>query len=169
MKRARVRSTIFISFLMLAIPAQSHAQEILSCYARTYTDAHLAKHPEQVVKSLVFAFTDGHGEIHAGFSALIADGGHAKGGPLVGTWLDQGMICFGPADTVGTGCAVECDGGFLEVTKVTDNSLTFRTEYLTAGDTEGCGGSLDLAEQPGRSVSYKLDRADPSICKARFP
>ncbi|WP_298356437.1 hypothetical protein [uncultured Litoreibacter sp.] len=163
-----MRNIIFTSLLAFALPAQ--AQDMQSCYARTYSDAHLAKHPAQVVKAMVMAFELGDaGDSYIRMSALIADGGHAKGGPLVGQWVDQGLYCFeGSADQVGTRCGIDCDGGVLEVTKVSTQSLTFRTTYLTVGEREECGGSIDLAEEIGKPVSYRLDRVDPAICTERL-
>ncbi len=160
-----IRSLVITGLLALTAPAQ--AQDLLSCYARNYSDAHLAQNPDQVVQSIVLAFERGAGDLYVTMAAKIADGGHARGGPLVGQWVDQGLYCYeGEADAVGAKCAVECDGGSLEVTKVTGDSLTFRTQYLTVGDTEECGGSIDLAERPGQPVSYKLSKADFKHCEA---
>lgn len=167
-----MRSLVFVGLLALATPAPNlaQAQDILACYARNYSDAHLAANPAQVVQSMVFAFEQGEAEVLVNMAVKVANGGHAKGGPLVGKWVRQGMFCFdGGAGQVGTRCAIECDAGSMEVVKVTPNSLTFRTNYLTVGEADECGGSIDIAERPGQPVSYKLMKADPKHCEALLP
>lgn len=162
-----MRSIIFISAVLTALPAG--AQNITACYARDYSDAHLAANPAQVVDQMVLAVTDFGSDINMQIAALISDQGHAKGTPQAGQWLDQGLYCYGKAAvSVGMTCAVECDGGVIEVTKVTTDSLTFRTEYLTIGDNEECGGTMELAEEVGKPTLYRLDKVDAAICEGRF-
>ena len=164
-----MRSIIYTSLLAVGLAAPTLAQDgpDLGCYQRTYSDAHLAQHPDQVVKSIWLwvydqAF-DGHVDRFAHMDVQFADQGHVRKSGYTGALrLDQYLVCFSNSD--GPGCAAECDGGSFTVTKQTADSLTFATEYLMVGDTEGCGGMLDLAEKIGREVKYKLNRVDPVMC-----
>ena len=162
-----MRSIIFISaWCVLAGAAFAQQGPEPGCYERQYSAAHLAQNPDQVVKSIRMRIYDdthyGTKERYANLDVQFANQGHVRRAGLGAPRLGQSLICFGDAD--GAGCSVECDGGWFTVTRSTPESLTIETEYLMVGDTEGCGGAVDLAEKPGRPVKYRLDRADPARC-----
>ena len=162
-----MRSITFISAMLVALPAS--AEEIVACYARDYSDAHLQANPAQVVDQMVLSVIDFGSEINMQVAALVADQGHAKGTPQAGQWLDQGLYCYGnTAVSVGMTCAVECDGGVMEIAKFSSDGLTFRTTYLTIGDADECGGSMELAEEVGKPTLYRLNKTDIAICEGRF-
>ena len=64
------------------------------------------------------------------------------------------------------GCSVECDGGSFYVARETSTKMTIATSTLWVGETEECGGAINLAEIPGQEVKYLLHRVDESFCLA---
>ncbi len=49
----------------------------------------------------------------------------------------QSLFCYADKTAkAGWRCAVECDGGSLEITRLDDKTLEFRTDYLLIGDAE---------------------------------
>ena len=136
------------------------------CYMRDYPADHLAAHPAQVVDRIAMqVYHDELGNTLAHMWVGFAEQGHVAGTRFAGQTLYQFLLCF---DHQGqAGCAVECDGGSFRVTKENAKGLTLRTDFLLVGDTEDCGGAVDLAEIPGQPVSYRLNRVDPAICAAQ--
>ena len=61
-------------------------------------------------------------------------------------------------------CSVDCDGGFFEVTRDTGDSIDLTLTYLWVGDTEECGGAVDIAEVSGEPVVYRLYKSPPEAC-----
>ena len=160
------RSGVALTMLVAASVSMAEGPP-LGCYTRDYSDAHLAKNPKQVVDRMsLLVYEDGNNNVLADMYVTFADQGHVKGTRHAGQTLDQFLLCF---DFEGrAGCTVECDGGNFFVTKLTDSSMTFKTHYMMIGDDAGsCGGAVDLAEEPGVGVSYRLNRVDPGQCPAR--
>jgi len=165
-----VRNIIFTSAIAITASMAS-AQEgpPLGCYAREYSQAHLQAHPKQVARSLTMKIHDQtHGEFTNRFAYLVVDfanRGHVKRDGHGAQRLDQSLICWENGEGL-TGCSVECDGGSFSVTRETDSAMTIATQTLWMGDTEGCGGAIDLAEVPGRTVKYRLNKVDMTVCLA---
>lgn len=96
-------------------PIQAMFPGKLGCYARSYSDAHLAKHTEQLVTDI----------------ALIADPMVAD--PMLGLWIEldlRGDIAgsyegFGYCENAGDGlsCGIEGDGGNFTVTPREDGAI----------------------------------------------
>ncbi|MFY0623234.1 MAG: hypothetical protein JXQ89_16235 [Pelagimonas sp.] len=161
----RVNAAIAAVLLGQLGPQMAQAGEIWpGCYERVYSDAHLAKHPKQVVKVIRLQVgewlsdTDRAGKMQV----IPANQGHVRGTGLAGQSLSQFLLCSQRGDT--PVCQVECDGGSLELTKQDNTSLTFRTRYLMVGDNEECGGVMDLAEVQNQWVKYRLNRVQASAC-----
>lgn len=164
-----MRSIIFTSVVTISMIGAAHAQEgpTPGCYAREYSQAHLDAHPDQVARALYMLIHDSTYEDSTDrFAYLVVDfvnQGHVKRADLGAQRLDQSLVCY--TDSEGRqGCSVECDGGWFTVSKETDSTLTIATEYLMVGDTEGCGGAIDLAEHTGQVVKYRLNRVDMNTC-----
>ncbi|MEP2533400.1 hypothetical protein [Shimia sp.] len=136
------------------------------CYQRAYTPQHLAKYPAQIVERITMdVHRDINGDKVASLWVDLASQGHVGRTKFAGQRVSQFLFCY---DQQGQSfCGVECDGGGFVVTKQSGTSLTFRTDYLMVGDTDECGGAVDLAEVQGQDVSYRLDRVNASICAAR--
>lgn len=135
------------------------------CYERIYSDDHLARHPQQVVWQIRLKVDGGTtaGTQAARLEVIAANQGHARRDDNHGRELTQGLSC---ETTRGVPlCRVECDGGALRVTKQDGGGLTFSTDYLMVGEQgPGCGGLMDLAEMPGQSVAYRLNRVPAAVC-----
>ena len=161
-----MRSTIFTSALALAcavLPVRAE-QITTACYARQYSAKHLATHPDQVVAEMRLRFYDWDGGAYADLDILTADQGHARANGQGGQRFDQFLLCF--IDSEGApGCAVECDGGSFRITRDDGEVMDIRTDYLMVGDTEGCGGAIDLAEKPDQAVTYRLYRVGDDTCE----
>lgn len=133
------------------------------CYVRGYSDEHLARNPAQVVRQIrLRIFRQDGGDTAATMRVLTSDQGHVAQWGQGGQVFDQFLICW--SEDGRDLCAVECDGGLMEIVRQDGRGLTFRTRYLMVGETGECGGAVDLAEVPGQPVSYKLYRADPADC-----
>lgn len=159
-----MRNIIFTSLLVL-IPAWAVADgPDPGCYERSYSGDHLAAHPAQVVSKmrlLIFEDTN-YNQTMAAMEVQMTVQGHVAGTGAAGRTLRQGLICFSGAQTAG--CAVECDGGSFTVRRQDKQGIVVSTDYLTVGQTESCGGLVDLAEVPGEAVSYLLNAAPMSVC-----
>ncbi|MDH3475423.1 MAG: hypothetical protein OEM59_17215 [Rhodospirillales bacterium] len=165
-----MRSTISISAIVaLALAGAATAQEgpRLGCYARDYTAAHLASHPDQIVGHIVMRVRPdpaGPGTL-ADLAVWTADQGHVRKAGLGGQRFDQVLICW--REGKAAVCGVECDGGLMQVERDDGEVLQFRTDYLLVGGG-GCEGLVDLAERPGQAVSYRLSRAPDAACASAF-
>ncbi len=136
----------------------------LGCYLRVYQDTHLKQNPAQIVEALqlrVYVQPE-YGETVADMKVLFANQGHVAASGHGGQTLEQFLLCWG--EGAETGCSVECDGGSLKVTKLTDETMTIETDYLLVGDVEECGGSVDLVEAPNQPVRYRLNKVADSVC-----
>ncbi len=155
-----------VAVAALCVAGASGAQEMPreGCYARSYGAAHLNAHPDQVVASMRMRVAVEDGLRFAAMEVTFADQGHAGRDGFGGRTLRQWVDCR--EDGQGRPfCGVECDGGWFTVTGQDAAGLTLRTEYLMIGDTEGCGGAVDLAEVPGQAVSYRLNRVADADCE----
>ncbi len=167
-----MRSTIFTSLALGLTTVPLAADEVLSCYTRSYSEAHLAQNPDQVVKGMVLAFykLDEYDDTLAFVMTRLSEQGRLANSSMSGRLLDQFLSCYNGTGGVGTGCGVACDGGGFAVTKQTADSITLRVHYMVMGDpTEGCGGTFELYERQGETTSYRLNRADSAICEAMLP
>ena len=164
-----MRSITCISLMLAGLPAVAAPLFEPACYARDYGPDHLAAQSAQVVDEIYLRFSHDpkYDETRAALSVLLADQGHVAGGVHAGQVLAQGLTCW--ADDRAAGCSVECDGGWFEVTRNDGQVLEFVTDYLLVGDTEGCGGAVDLAEVPGQAVTYRLMRVANAVCDERMP
>lgn len=162
-----MRNIICISAILLATAVTAQEGPTPGCYIREYSPAHLDAHPDQVARALYMYIHDETFEDYTNrFAYLVVDfvnQGHVKRNGHGAQRLDQSLVCFRDGEGK-QGCSVECDGGWFTVSGETDSTLTIATEYLMVGDTEGCGGAIDLAETTGQVVKYRLNRVDPRRC-----
>lgn len=163
-----MRSITCISLLAWATGAAAQAAPE-GCFARGYSDAHLAGHPAQVVREISVAFGDFGGDSlpWADVIVVTADQGHVAATGQGGGTYGQIARC----SLRGTGrwaCSAECDGGTLEIMALESDHLLLRTDYFLMGTGDDCGGEVDLAEVPGQRVSYRLERLPDSACAGRW-
>jgi len=159
------KSSTWMLVAALALPLQAQADSPEGCYERAYSQAHLAKNPDQVVAQIAVKFGQKAGDRVAQMSVLTANQGHVQASGNGGKLLDQFLYCFASQNSAKTWtCSVECDGGSMEIMRSDAKTLLFRTDYLLVGDSEQCGGPVDLAEKMNQSVTYKLTRVSDSQC-----
>lgn len=165
-----MRNIIFTSILaVVALPAAAAEPE--GCFARVYSDAHLAKYPAQVVRSISMSFGDFGGDRvpWVDVEAEIANQGHARGTGQGGNTYGQIARCTQSGNSkTGWSCSVECDGGTMRIDRLDAKSLLVSLEYFIMNTGDDCGGEVDLAEVPGQSVSYKLERQSDAVCAGRW-
>lgn len=161
----QIKLSTLVLVAAFSLPLQAQAAPPEGCYERTYSQAHLAKNPDQVVEQIAVKFGQNAGERVAQMSVLTANQGHVKASGSGGKLLDQYLFCFAPQDgDKNWVCRVECDGGNMEIIRADAKTLLFRTKYLMVGDRNECGGPVDLAEKINQSVTYKLTRVADSQC-----
>ena len=151
-----MRSTAFTSLALALAPVLAAAQgPAAGCYARTYSQAHLASQPAQVVARLGLRI-DGPLDA-AGTSgelvAVLADQGRAREAGLGRAALTQALFCY--EDAAGPVCGVDCDGGLARLDVAPDGALLLTTDYLMVGGACDVGG-FDLVERVGEDVTYRL-------------
>jgi len=164
-----VRNITYIKTLALcavmALPAHAQSAPPAGCCVRDYSAGHLAKNPNQVVDRISVSFRQNAGDRVAQMSVLTADQGHAREDGHGSQLFAQYLYCFAPSGGFKNWtCSVECDGGSMEITRDDDKMLEFRTNYLLVGETDECGGAVDLAEIVGQRVTYRLTRVADSQC-----
>ncbi len=160
----------FLALAILLLPASGWAGGYdwpQGCYAREYSDTHLVSQPNQVVAAIWLNFYHQQGNDFAALSVVTSEQGHAAKSGLGNQFFDQFLICSDPGRSGSDRavCAVECDGGSFWIKAFDGKVLDIRTQYLMAGDTEGCGGAINLAEKPGQPVTYRLYRVDDAQCE----
>ena len=149
--------------LVAALTAAPAIAEPMGCYHRTYSDAHIAAHPEQVVSAISVAFgIDEYDQYSASVAVSTSNGGHVKDTELALRTFEQGLLCWNDGGEVT--CSVDCDAGFFEVTRDTGDSIDLTLTYLWVGETEECGGAVDIAEVSGEPVVYRLYKSPPEAC-----
>lgn len=157
-------SAILAATVMVTGSLEAQGGPSLGCYARDYTDAHLASQPAQVVDQIILRVRrdDSDSLTVADMAVVTANQGHVVKNGLARQHFDQFLVCW--QDGSRSFCGVECDGGKMEITHDTGKMLQFRTKYLIVGDRQSCGGPLDLAEVPGEMVPYRLYRVSDAVC-----
>ncbi|MDU8929993.1 hypothetical protein RXV86_21620 [Alisedimentitalea sp. MJ-SS2] len=172
-----MRSTIYTSLFAVLLTAPAIAEPTLGCFARDYSDAHLAAHPDQIVDRIWLEFFKYPPEVfdgddpYASVRTLTANQGHVARDGFGGQVFDGGMFCYPDQRRGGDAwnCSVDCDGGWFQIIRDDGEVLELRTRYVMVGDTETCGGAIDLAERPQQFVTYRLNRVDDAVCDAVWP
>ena len=153
---------------VMALPVQAQSAPPEGCYERVYSQEHLAKNPDQVVAQIVVKFGQNAGDRIAEMSVLTANQGHVQASGNGGQLLAQYLYCMAPgAGDKNWICSVECDGGIMDILQSDAKTLLFRTDYLLVGESDECGGPVDLAEKPYQNVTYKLLRVADSQCSIK--
>lgn len=160
-----MRSIIFTSAVLAAGLASAEPIVTQGCFERVYDDAHLAAHPDQVVRTIRLwgGYWPEYDQTDVNIVAEMADQGHAGRDGLGGRWLDQVASCWGDAGE--RGCSVDCDGGTFTILRDDGDEFVFRTSGFTIGPAEECGGSSNLAERAGEPTTYRLFRVPDENCK----
>lgn len=160
MMRLAIKAALSVVFLCLA--NATIAQQ--SCWARDYSDAHLAKHPDQVVRQMVVLFegqADGPGELGqtAGVEVFFRDDPRP--------W-SNGFYC--PPDAEGGAlCAIDCDGGAFVVSWRDVDTILLKTNGFVVGvhcDGEEEPKTRNVSDTGAAETVFLLRRTGIDACPA---
>jgi len=157
---------ILAGLAALALAAPVMAQDLpLGCYSRDYSADHLKQNPAQNVASLRLNFLRATEETGGApvmeVMVRLADQGRARAEGMGGMMLTQTAYCFNEGK--GWICGVECDGGIMEIGRMSGDMLDVKTSNFWVGNTDECGGAFDLAEGRG-TTTYRVKKAAASAC-----
>ncbi|MDV7145005.1 hypothetical protein R3X27_20185 [Tropicimonas sp. TH_r6] len=146
------------------------------CFARAYSDDHLARVPEQsVVQMLALVEPDPTERMDAQvfLKVLFREGGLGAENVTPGLWYGQTVFCRqegGPtppgwARTGDLTCFAECDGGAVQIADFDGQTLALRTGGLFVDEAGGeCEGNAFLAPEGQESVIFRLHSVDLNFC-----
>lgn len=147
--------------LAVSTPALSNG-----CYARNYSEAHLAENPVQVVASIrvKIGVDERYGTLSGVMDVIAADREDPNSLENAENTLIQYLHCNEYNGVVK--CSAECDSGLMTILRKDDKALSFTTKGLIMSrGGEGCSFALDLAERKGEATTYSLDRAVDAACE----
>ncbi|MCR8723196.1 hypothetical protein [Frigidibacter sp. ROC022] len=147
---------------LAALPARAEGPPP-GCYDRSYSAAHLASHPDQIAARIrLWLEPDGDGTNAVGnLTIWTADQGHARRDGLGNSRFDSFLLCW--TENGRDFCGIECDGGHASIT-VKGDTLDLSTDGMWVGETQGCGGAIDIAERPDTRVTYRMTRVPDAHC-----
>ncbi|NDR59611.1 hypothetical protein [Aliiruegeria sabulilitoris] len=146
------------------------------CYARAYSEAHLARNPRQsVTQMLVLAEPDPTELLDGQMFLKVQFRGQGIGveNAVPGGWYGQTLYCRvqgGPtppgwAKGGGIVCFAECDGGAMQIASFTGDKLDLRTGGLFVDEAGGeCEGNTLLTAEGQQSVIFRLHPVDLDFC-----
>ena len=147
------------------------------CFARTYDDKHLKRHPEQKVTEMVFFLR--YTMLAGDERAITADGAtpldfrydYTLAAKVKGN--AETLYASGECgSTTAIACSVECDGGGVEVEpRANDPDTLFirlDTDYTYIRMTPGCGDESEaVALEPGEDDKlFKLSKVPLLLCQS---
>lgn len=145
-----------------ALPASAQSLQP-GCWNRTYSLDHLAAHPDQhIARIRLLLEPDGYGTLMGGLTIWTAGQGHAAREGRGNQRFDSALSCW--TDGGAEFCGIDCDGGWAKMV-VKGETLTMTTDRMWVGESEECGGPMDLAEKPDTPVTYRLDKAPLGVCQ----
>jgi hypothetical protein len=178
--RAVIVAAGFVAAIVL--PAQpagaDQVTELLNadrdiCWQRSYSKAHLAKHPDQTVTFIRFA--------HLPSLAEGPDSVSSQSGRSFSPYADieasfrgddrlygNGLVCS--LDSATLRCGVECDGGAMQFRFKADGALLIdfrQTGSLVLESDCGEEGGMQMRELGNAADDklFRLDPVDPAQCK----
>ena len=160
-----MRLTTLMGFVLL-LPASAIAQDVpIGCYTRDYSDAHLARNPEQVVDRISIEFDRSGEYTSAEVKVLLADQGHSGRAGYGGQLVSQ----FAENYAVPLQFGVDCDGGSFDVIDSDSEGIVIETNWFRlSDDTSICSGvrvRSDLQEEGGSSTRYRLTQSAAAACE----
>ncbi len=182
-----MRNIIYTSITLCLLFGSAWAEPNLGCYARIYNVVHLEAYPEQVVASMRLELiqADGSEGMNAAVGSVIsyldvvlANQGHVARNDFPDEDFPDGfggqtMYQVFRCDVDSRFCHQSCMGstdessGF-EVLSNDGKTLILRLSSLMVGKGQACGGYTDIANVPGKSVTFVLDRVDTAICEQEW-
>jgi len=171
--RLTITSCAVVAMTGAAVADSMFKRDANMCFQRTYSPAHMKKHPQQTVtfiqvthdiaenRKLIGSYSAVE---NAGSEALIEVKVRFKGSSET---YSNSLLCFQDNKY----CSVECDGGSGIFTRKTDGDMLLDVRetggFIVQG---GCDGSEDtvhrrVGDAPDDKL-FKLFQADMAICRA---
>lgn len=135
-----------------------------ACYGRSYDKAHLSRHPDQLVTSMILSLREWRGDIgqsYEGYQATVGVAIRGQSKRHVTSSLCQRAI---GSDILK--CSIECDGGLFNlVSSSRRGSITLELDRLSFDVS--CDGEFEtLTLSAGiDDKSFRLDPVEPSNCR----
>lgn len=159
MLMGRIKNALLLTFLTITLGSTASAAESMQgCFIRNYSDAHLAKHPNQLVTSVrLFARRNDSREE---FFLELKLRGRSESLSTAGICLDQDSRSFH--------CFVDCNGGGINIRPQSSHVMMYldqitmkKTCDMNPGDIEGnvvVSGGLD-------DRVFRIDRVNDAACR----
>lgn len=148
--------------------AGSPGSKAYACFQRRYDTEHLARHPKQRVAAMNLLLTAEipEGEKTLSYSFRLGVKYRHRAGDFDSSGYCNHAIARANGDQIGFACAVDCDGGGIDVAvSKDDKSAIIRLDRITVWDhnkpDEEAGEAL-LAGADDKI--FRLDRTDTSEC-----
>lgn len=149
---------------LLTFTEVAHASNA-GCFVRTYDRAHLAKHPDQMVKGVKLHLkTNNRRSYDYDFSLQFKVRGKNE------TLRTAGFCNHDPSTINGLKCLVECDGGGVNVVHRANDLMMYldRIRVTTSCGNDVIEGGEDLSGGKD-DREFRLDRVNESMCDAMTP
>ena len=140
---------------------------VFACYSRRYDANHLAAHKQQNVREMT-VLVDSNVDPENGRGYALDLGVHFRSADAQ---FQSGGDCSVSEDgTQALNCAVDCDGGEIDVKLNGANSLLVSIPYgVRIWDPKSGEDAPDRARFGSDDVTFRLDRADLSECAPLAP
>jgi hypothetical protein len=144
-----------IAALLLATGAAHTETNALGCFARVYDEAHLAKHPDQLVTAVKLHIRKWTEEKYVEFALKVKVRGRNE-------TLHTGGLC--QKGESGLSCSVDCDGGGINVVPRGDHAMMYveRIRMATC-DSDYVDSGEDLSGGKDDRV-FRLNRVNEREC-----
>ncbi|MEM7440193.1 MAG: hypothetical protein AAF393_11385 [Pseudomonadota bacterium] len=152
------------SVVLAAALIGSAANASQSCFARAYSDSHMARNPNQTVEVMWIAFQgDANNARHVGDWADTTVQLKGEGGAFF-----ERLFCDGANGSKVT-CRVECDGGSFTVAWRNSDTILVTTGRQGFYVTSQCEGAVNrvVKDRGAASTTYRLNRVSVEACPKR--
>jgi hypothetical protein len=141
--------------IIIAVPA-ARTESMLGCFVRIYDRAHLAKHPDQIVRAVKLTITK-TADHYYDYNFFLQMQLRVKN-----KLLKTAGGCH--SEGAGIKCLVECDGGSVYVVPHASQVMMFldRIRMANCGKSFIEGGEDVTGGKDDRE--FRLDRADDVVC-----
>jgi hypothetical protein len=138
-----------IAALFLATGTAHAETDVLGCFVRTYDEAHLAKHPDQLVTAVKLRIYHPPDEARdatwmdlevkvRGRNVILTTSGICRKEEPLG-WGASALKRLPPPDALW--CSVECDGGGIGVASRGDHAMMYLGGIRMSVKSYSCGGN----------------------------
>ena len=166
--------------LLLATGAADTETDVLGCFVRTYDEAHLAKHPDQLVTAVKLHIyhpppdeardaTWMKMEVKVrGRNVILTTSGICRKEKPPNTWQRSHLKHLPPPDALW--CGVECDGGGIGVASRGDHAMMYLGGIRMSVKSYSCDGESDEVLLGNKDDHvFRLDRVNERACAGIEP